>query len=1142
MNPRSHIFISYARLDGEEVARTIHQRLESEHLTCWRDRLDLTGGEEFWTQLETGIAGARWVLIVLTPAALQSEWTAKEWREARKRGIPICPVWTSNATALGEMLAQNPLPAGMQRGHIYTPFAEPETSPRSDEEWRNVVATLRQEKDVRYAPFMAPPLPAGYVERPIEVEAVTTQLLGERRGQAVAATALRGVGGMGKTTLAQAVAHRDDVVDAFYDGVLWATVGIQPKLVEVITDLCLALGPKQTFAGLNAAESHLRGMLRDRRCLVILDDVWRTTDVTPLLGLGPLVTTLVTTRVADVARAVGRTKGIVLDQMTPDQATDMLMSALGDNPTSPKTHRSPIVLRCRTLAERLGRWPFVLALAAAQVRLQLDFGEGPEGALEWIAGRMDREGVASLDADARPEDFDDSRKRDRAFATSIGGSLSLLGERERRAFFDLGIFPEDVEIPLATAAQLWSVPDAKPIALKLANLALVDLRLGDRPVIRLHDLILTFIAQRLRDENRWSDTHRRLLDAWKDPAAPPNPFGWRWVCRHLKEAGEEARLIEMLFEYDLVSKRLVAEGVGIDRLVSDYGLLDHVVEAAHVGQALARAAHIIAPRPDLLSQQLLGRVTITTPLAMRLLSGTRGRAPRHALLPRTPSLASRGSVMRQLAHHEGGVSRLALTEDGRVVTGGGDSRVLCARLDGGEPVPLAQHEGGVFQLALTGDGRVVTGGRDGRVFCARLEGGDPVPLAQHEGWVSHLALTEDGRVVTGGEDGRDGRVLCARLEGGEAVPLAQHKGGVSQLALTGDGRVVTGGRDGRLMCARLEGGEAVPLAQHEGGVSQLALTGDGRVVTGGLDGRVLCARLEGGEVVRLAQHEGAVSQLALTRDGRVVTGGTDGRVLCARLEGGEVVPLAQHEGGVFELALTGDGRVVTGGTDGRVLCARLEGGEAVPLAEHEGAVLQLALTGDGRVVTGGTDGRVLCARLEGGEAVPLARHEGGVLQLALTGDGRVVTGGSDGRVLCARLEGGEAVLLAQHERGVFQLALTGDGRVVTGGRDGRVLCARLEGGAAVPVAQHEGGISQLALTGDGRVVTGGRDGRVLCARLEGGVAVPLAQHEGAVSQLALTGTGALSLAVWMATCCARASRAGRRSPLPSTKQEFPSSR
>jgi hypothetical protein len=62
-------------------------------------------------------------------------------------------------------------------------------------------------------------------------------------------------------------------------------------------------------------------------------------------------------------------------------------------------------------------------------------------------------------------------------------------------------------------------------------------------------------------------------------------------------------------------------------------------------------------------------------------------------------------------------------------------------------------DGPLSQLALTGDGRVVTGGWDGRVYCARLEGGAPVPLAQHDGEVRQLARIDDQRVVSAGTDG-----------------------------------------------------------------------------------------------------------------------------------------------------------------------------------------------------------------------------------------------------------------------------------------------------------------------------------------------------------------------------------------------------
>src|SRR5262249_53212745 len=161
----------------------------------------------------------------------------------------------------------------------------------------------------------------------------------------------------------------------------------------------------------------------------------------------------------------------------------------------------------------------------------------------------------------------------------------------------------------------------------------------------------------------------------------------------------------------------------------------------------------LARYPELLAQQLVGRITNQSPECQRLLTEARTKASRHALLPRTPSLASRSGVLRQVVRHSGAVNRLGPACGRRVVRRGEDGRGYCTRLGGGEPALLAQYEGAIRKLALTGDGRVVSSGEDGLVYCARLEGGEPVLLAQHEGAIEQLALTADGHVVSGGKDG-----------------------------------------------------------------------------------------------------------------------------------------------------------------------------------------------------------------------------------------------------------------------------------------------------------------------------------------------------------------------------------------------------
>ena len=103
---------------------------------------------------------------------------------------------------------------------------------------------------------------------------------------------------------------------------------------------------------------------------------------------------------------------------------------------------------------------------------------------------------------------------------------------------------------------------------------------------------------------------------------------------------------------------------------------------------------------------------------------------------------------------------------------------------------LAQHHGEVEQLALTGDGRVVTGGRDGRVYCARLEGGEPVALAHHDGEVRHFVLTGDGRLVS---SGADAALFVIDLSGAKRCRVFVSDLGLTRIAYDPAHRVIVAG-------------------------------------------------------------------------------------------------------------------------------------------------------------------------------------------------------------------------------------------------------------------------------------------------------------------------------------------------------------
>ena len=87
----SSAFVSYARQDGEDFAAALRERLAAEHpdIHLWQDRAELRGGVGWWQQIEAALEQVSCLVIVMTPAALVSEMTRKEWRFARQQGVNL---------------------------------------------------------------------------------------------------------------------------------------------------------------------------------------------------------------------------------------------------------------------------------------------------------------------------------------------------------------------------------------------------------------------------------------------------------------------------------------------------------------------------------------------------------------------------------------------------------------------------------------------------------------------------------------------------------------------------------------------------------------------------------------------------------------------------------------------------------------------------------------------------------------------------------------------------------------------------------------------------------------------------------------------------------------------------------------------
>jgi hypothetical protein len=92
MQPTPRVFISYSRKDGEKFAKDLRQRLEAENIPLWQDRVGLEGGRDWWLQIVEALDKVEFMVLVMTPKALESPIIRKEWRYARQKGVCVYPV------------------------------------------------------------------------------------------------------------------------------------------------------------------------------------------------------------------------------------------------------------------------------------------------------------------------------------------------------------------------------------------------------------------------------------------------------------------------------------------------------------------------------------------------------------------------------------------------------------------------------------------------------------------------------------------------------------------------------------------------------------------------------------------------------------------------------------------------------------------------------------------------------------------------------------------------------------------------------------------------------------------------------------------------------------------------------------------
>jgi cytochrome c len=306
----------------------------------------------------------------------------------------------------------------------------------------------------------------------------------------------------------------------------------------------------------------------------------------------------------------------------------------------------------------------------------------------------------------------------------------------------------------------------------------------------------------------------------------------------------------------------------------------------------------------------------------------------------------------QLRGHGGPVRALAISADGQTaVSGSFDSSVIRWSLprNAADQV-LRFHQSAVNAVALTPDGRTVTGGEDGKI--AIWQTGSPTPQRVLEGHVApvvSLAVSPDGTTLASASWDRTIRLWS--LTGGEQRVLEDHQQNVNGVAFTPDGKaLVSAAYDLTLRIWPLDGG-APTIITLPTPLNSVAVSRDGEIVAGGADGRVFFFSTSGAPHGEIDSGQTPIVTVAVSGDGALVAAaGIRGSVAIIDRRTRTVVRTLVGPGlPVWSATFFPDNRtLLTGGTDRMIRRWDAVTGDHIGQVAMAGAEVPLAAYGDDR--------------------------------------------------------------------------------------------------------------------------------------------------------------------------------------------------
>ena len=260
-----------------------------------------------------------------------------------------------------------------------------------------------------------------------------------RDGGEVVLSALNGLPGVGKTSLAVALARDPEIVAHFSDGVLWAGLGPTPNVLSLLSRWGMLLGLSSTeIARLTTIEEWskvLRMVIGTRRLLLVIDDAWRIEAALAFKVGGLNCAYLVTTRFPQIALRFASHDTLVVHELTEEDGVALLSRFVPDLVRGDPN-------QARSLVRAVGGLPLALTIIGGYLRTQSYSGQ-PRRIHAATRRLQDAYERLLLTEPQAPAERSPGLPRDTpvSLQTVIAVGDQQLDEQERSALRALAVFP-----------------------------------------------------------------------------------------------------------------------------------------------------------------------------------------------------------------------------------------------------------------------------------------------------------------------------------------------------------------------------------------------------------------------------------------------------------------------------------------------------------------------------------------------------------------------------------------------------------------------------------------------------------------------------------------------------------------------------